>query len=172
MTFVSEIRLAWRLLARDYRAGELTLIAASIVIAVAAVTTVGFFTDRVQRALVQQSNWLLGADLVISDSRPLAPEVMDEARRRGLSVIDVLRFPSMAVRGERNMLSDVKVVTPGFPLRGELRIAERLFGPDRLAGAVPEPGTVWVDERLYTGLELSVGENVTLGKSGLRVAAV
>jgi putative ABC transport system permease protein len=70
------------------------------------------------------------------------------------------------------MLSDVKVVTPGFPLRGELRIAERLFGPDRLAGAVPEPGTVWVDERLYTGLELSVGENVTLGKSGLRVAAV
>ena len=80
------IRLAWRLLARDYRAGELTLIAAAIVIAVAAVTTVGFFTDRVQRALDQQANWLLGADLVIADSRPIAPELKEEARRRGLAV--------------------------------------------------------------------------------------
>ena len=60
MNFAREIQLAWRLLKRDYRAGELTLIAVAIVIAVAAVTTVGFFTDRVQRALTQQANWLLG----------------------------------------------------------------------------------------------------------------
>ena len=45
------IALAWKLLARDYRAGEITLIATAIIIAVAAVTTVGFFTDRVQRVL-------------------------------------------------------------------------------------------------------------------------
>ena len=63
----------------------------------------------------------------------------------------------MVVRGERNMLSDVKVVEAGFPARGEVRIAERLFGPDRRAASVPEPGTVWVDERLYTGLELGEG---------------
>src|SRR5688572_22468033 len=127
MNFVREIQLAWRLLVRDYRAGELTLIAGAIVIAVAAVTTVGFFTDRVQRALAQQANWLLGADLTIAHSQPLAPELKEEARRLGLSAVLVTRFPSMVVHGERNLLSEVKVVEPGFPLRGELRVADKLF---------------------------------------------
>ena len=69
----------------------------------------------------------------------------------------------MVVRGERNMLSDVKVVEAGFPARGEVRVAERLFGPDRRAASVPEPGTVWVDERLYTGLDLDAGATVGVG---------
>ena len=172
MNFAREIRLAWRLLARDYRAGELTLIAAAIVIAVAAVTTVGFFTDRVQRALSQQANWLLGADLVIAGSRPLAPELKAEARRRGLTAVEVARFPSMIVQGERNMLADVRVVEPGFPPRGELRIARRLFGPDAPAETVPAPGTIWMDERAYTGLELAGGERVGLGNSSLPVTAI
>src|SRR5262245_52276955 len=117
MNLTHEIRLAWRLLLRDWRAGEITLIAAALVIAVAAVTTVGFFTERVQRAFTQEANRLLGADLAIADSRPIAPELVDEARRRGLTVVRVARFPSMVVRGERNMLSDVKAVEPGFPAR-------------------------------------------------------
>lgn len=172
MNFASEIHLAWRLLARDYRAGELALIAAAIAIAVASVTTVGFFTSRVQRALDQQANRLLGADLVIADSRPLAPELRIGAASRGLSVIDVLRFPSMAMRGDRSTLAEVKVVTPGYPLRGELRITDRLFAPDRRAGAIPAPGEVWVDERLYTSLELGHGDRITLGNREFRVAAI
>ncbi len=102
-----EWRLAWRLLARDYRAGELALIAVAIVIAVASVTTVGFFTSRVQRALDQQANRLLGADLVIADSRPIAPALKSRAERLGLAAISILRFPSMAVRGDRSILADV-----------------------------------------------------------------
>src|SRR5262245_52531529 len=165
MSAFQEFALAWRLLVRDWRAGELNLIAAAIVIAVAAVTTVGFFTDRVQRALAEQANWLLGADLVISDSRPIAPELVEEAQRRGLAAVRVTRFPSMVVKGERNMLADVRVVERGFPLRGELRIARRLFGPDARVAAAPDPGTVWVDERLYTGLELGPDARVGIGNS-------
>ncbi|HEU5282906.1 MAG TPA: ABC transporter permease, partial [Burkholderiales bacterium] len=164
--------LAWRLLGRDYRAGELTLIAVAIVIAVAAVTTVGFFTDRVQRVLDQQANRILGADLVIADSRPLAPELAEEAQRRGLAVSGILRFPSMVLHGDRTVLADVKVVSPGYPLRGELRVADRLFGADRPAGGIPEPGTVWVDERLHTSLELGADSHIELGKSRLRVSAI
>ena len=167
-----ELRLAWRLLARDYRAGELALIAVAIVIAVAAVTTVGFFTGRVQAALDQQANRLLGADIVIADSRPIPPELRQGAEQRGLAAISVLRFPSMALRGSHSVLSDVKAVEPGYPLRGELRIADRLFGPDRPAGAIPPPGEVWVDERLYTTLELSEGGRITLGNREFRVGAI
>jgi putative ABC transport system permease protein len=166
------IHLALRLLARDWRAGELTLIAAAIVVAVAGVTTVGFFTDRVQRVLDVEANRLLGADLVIADTRPISPQLRAEALRRGLAAIEVLRFPSMAVNGGRTVLSDVKVVEPGYPLRGELRIADRLFGPDRAPRVVPGKGTVWVDERLYTSLEAKPGDSIALGNARFRIAGI
>lgn len=172
MSFAREIRLAWRLLARDYRAGELALIAVAIVIAVASVTTVGFFTSRVQRALDQQANRLLGADLVIAHTRPIEPGLRSGAERLGLTAISILRFPSMAVRGDRSTLADVKVVEPGYPLRGELRTTTRLFEPDRRAGGIPSPGEVWVDERLYTTLELAPGARVTIGRRDFEVGAI
>ena len=90
--------MALRLLLRDLRAGELTLIAVAVIIAVAGMTTVGFFTDRVQLALNRQANQLLGADLVVSNDRALPATMIDEARRRQLNVTQMLRFPSMAVR--------------------------------------------------------------------------
>lgn len=164
--------LAVRLLARDWRAGELTLFAVAIAVAVAAVATVGFFTDRVRIALDTQASRLLGADLVVSDTRPLAAQLAEEAHRRGLAAVEVVRFPSMARRGEANLLAEVRAVTAGYPLRGELRIAGELFGPDRRATSVPEPGTVWVDERLYTGLGLGGAERLALGQGSFRVAAI
>jgi len=172
MNFVREIHLARRLLARDYRAGELALITFAIIVAVASVTTVGFFTGRVKQALDQQANRLLGADIVIADSRPLGPELEQGATRLGLTVISVMRFPSMAIRGDRSILSEVKAVAPGYPLRGELRITDRLFAPDRQAEGIPEPGEVWVDERLYTSLDLGGGGGITLGKRDFKVSAI
>jgi len=172
MRFAQEIVLGGRLLARDYRAGELALITFAIIVAVASVTTVGFFTGRVKQALDQQANRLLGADIVIADSRPLGPELEQGATRLGLTVVSVMRFPSMAIRGDRSILSEVKAVAPGYPLRGELRITERLFAPDRQAEGIPEPGEVWVDERLYTALDLGGGGGITLGQREFRVSAI
>ena len=100
-----EMKLAVRLLWRDHRAGELALITVAIVVAVASVTSVGFFTDRVHQALGRQANQLLGADLVIAAGRPVPHEFEAEARARDLSVTRVMRFPSMAVSGDRNVLA-------------------------------------------------------------------
>ena len=172
MTAGGEIRLALRLLARDRRAGELVLISLALIIAVASVTTVGFFADRVQAALGRQANLLLGADLVVVADRPLPDEFEAEARRRGLQVTRMLRFPSMLLHGEQNLLASVKVVSPGYPLRGEVRLAERPFAPDRRSADIPARGTVWVDERLYTQLKLAIGDGVTLGRAQFRVAAI
>jgi putative ABC transport system permease protein len=167
-----ELRMALRLLMRDFRAGELTLIAIAVVIAVAGVTTVGFFIDRVNLALNRQANQLLGADLVISHDRALPAEMRNEAQRRQLKATQMLRFPSMAVRGEKNVLADIKVVAAGYPLRGEVRIADKLYGEDRRANALPAPGTVWVDERILTQLAVAVGERISVGNKDLQIAAV
>ena len=167
-----EFGLALRLLVRDSRAGELALIAMAVVIAVASVTTVDFFTDRVHRALNRQADQLLGADLVVVADRPLPQAFESEAFRRGLAVTRMMRFPSMMLRNDRNVLSSVKVVSAGYPLRGELRITDRLYGPDRRAESIPAPGTVWVDEKLFTQLELAIGDSVGLGAGAFSVAAI
>lgn len=172
MSLFGEMLFALRLLGRDWRAGELTLLALAIVVAVAGVTTVGFFTDRVHQALSRQANQLLGADLVIVGDRPLDPAFEKEAARRGLTVARMLRFPSMAVRDGRSVLAEIKAVTAGYPLRGDLRIRDVQPGVDRSARAIPLPGTVWVDERLQSRLQLNAGDDLEIGNSRLRVAAI
>jgi len=48
---VSSWSLGWRTLWRDWRAGELRLLVIAVVLAVAALTAVGFFADRLQNGL-------------------------------------------------------------------------------------------------------------------------
>ncbi len=172
MTLWQEIMLAVRLLRRDSRAGELRLLAAAIVIAVASLATVGFFTDRVQQALQQQSNQLLGADLTIVSDRPLAAEFGQAAAGRGLAYTQGVRFPSMVVKGGENLLVDVKAVAHGYPLRGELRIADEPAGAERVTRTLPAAGTVWVDERLLARLGITVGDRLGVGSLQLEVAAL
>src|SRR6185369_17988155 len=71
---VKTLRLGLRLLRRDWRAGELRVLIAGLILAVGSVGTVGFFADRVKGALTTQANLLLGADLMISGDRPLPPD--------------------------------------------------------------------------------------------------
>jgi putative ABC transport system permease protein len=172
MRLFADAALALRLLARDWRAGELTLVAVAVVVAVASVTTVGFFADRVHQALSRQANQLLGADLVISGDRPLDVAFTAAADQRGLQVARMLRFPSMTAGNGQSVLAEVKVVTAGYPLRGELRIAEVQNGVDRRATEIPKPGTVWVDERLITRLQLQVGDAIEIGQSRLPIAQI
>src|SRR5689334_24662246 len=99
MSLSHTMRLAWRLLARDWRAGELRVLIAALVLAVASVGTVGFFTDRVKGALTRQANLLLGADLMLSGDRPLPDDFAREAKSRGLALVPAIKFNSM-VRSE------------------------------------------------------------------------
>src|SRR5439155_9668889 len=118
-----------RLLQRDWRAGELRVLIAALVIAVASVGSVGFFTDRVRGALTRQANLLLGGDLMLSGDRPLADAYANEARARGIAVVPVIKFNSMVqTAGDTTaadaVLSDVKAVGAGYPLRGAIILAD------------------------------------------------
>ena len=95
------LKLSLRMLRRDWRAGELRVLAFALVIAVGGMTTVGFFADRVQLALSRQGNQLLGADLIIFSDHPLPPHYAAEAKRRGLSISTALKFPSMVGQGRQ-----------------------------------------------------------------------
>jgi len=161
-----------RMLMRDWRAGELRVLAAALVIAVASVTTVGFFADRVSQALLRDAHQLLGADLVLVADHPWSGKVPEMVRASGANVAEAISFISMTLRGDKSQLAGVKAVTDNYPLRGRLRTASALGAPDAPVERGPAPGTVWVEERLVTGLDAPVGATVKLGRAELRVAAI
>jgi putative ABC transport system permease protein len=166
------LTLAIRMLRRDWRAGELRILAAALVIAVASVTSVGFFADRVRQALVHEAHQLLGGDVVLSADHPLPQTIRDEAVARGLRLAESTTFISMARADERSQLVGIKAVTETYPLRGTLRTAPGLNLDDAESARGPARGTVWPDERLALALDLQVGDRVELGDAVFTVAAV
>ena len=166
------LRLAMRMLARDWRAGEQRLLALALVVAVASVTTVAFFADRVGRSLTREASQLLGADLVVVSDKPLADRFAQKARDLGLFATNAVRFPSMVQFSGRTLLSEVKALAPGYPLRGKLRIRSSGAGKDFEPGNIPSPGEVWVDERLLRRLDLKIGERLGLGDREFTVTAL
>ncbi len=164
VNFFSSLRLALRMLVRDWRAGELTVLGIAIVLAVAALTSVSFLTDRVEQALKLESHQLLGGDLLLTADHPWADRMRQEAAARGLRQAESATFPSMVSLGSNALLAEVKAVSPGYPLRGGLRTAPVLNAPDAQTPLVPKSGEAWPDERLATTLSLAPGTSLALGR--------
>ncbi|MCW5594941.1 MAG: FtsX-like permease family protein [Rhodocyclaceae bacterium] len=160
------------MLKRDFRAGELRLLGLALVIAVASLSSVSFFSDRLSRALTREAHQLLGGDLLLVADHPWDKAYRAEAQRRGLRVITSVSFPSMTAANGASHLAGIKAVEPGYPLRGALRTAPGLNQPDAETRETPARGSVWLDERLASALEAKTGDVVKLGKASLAVSAV
>lgn len=156
-----------RMTLRDWRAGELRFLLIALVVAVAALSSVGFFVDRMRTGLERDALQLIGADLLIRADQPIDASWRAEAQRRGLKLADTVTFPSMATAGTDSdsvsQLAALKAVSAGYPLRGSMKIFDRLDGPEKVTRAIPASGTVWVDPALLTGLHLAVGSPLRLG---------
>jgi putative ABC transport system permease protein len=164
-------KLSFLMLRRDWRAGELNVLVLALVIAVSGMTTVGFFSDRVEMALSRESNQLLGADLLVISSHPLGEHYTEKAQRFGLNVSAVTKFPSMISNGEANQLAEIRAVADGYPLRGKVYLAGTRASPEyRAADMIPESGTVWIDEKLMIRLDLRRGDLIDVGAIQLKVA--
>ncbi len=172
LSFHLSFHLSWQMLRRDFRAGELRLLGLALLIAVASLTSVNFFTDRLSRALAQEAHQLLGGDLLLIADHPWADEYRREAERRGLHIAESISFPSMAAYKEASHLAEIKAVRPGYPLRGTLRSAPTLNAADAATQATPARGTVWLDERLTAALGVTTGDTLALGSTRLTVSAV
>ena len=177
MRVVSEalmsLRHALRMTRRDWRAGELRFLLAALAVAVAALSAVGFFVDRLNVALERDATELLGADLLVRSDYPLRGAWRAEAAARGLLSADVVSFPSMATTGsaetEDTRLVAVKAVSSAYPLRGDLRL--RTKNQTLTTKGAPQAGTVWVDTALLSLRGLRLGDAMTLGEQRFTIAA-
>jgi putative ABC transport system permease protein len=163
---------------RDWRAGELRFLLVALIVAVSALSAVGFFIDRMRTGLNRDAHQLLGADLLVNADQPIRSDWRQEAQRRGLLLADTVTFPSMAQAGEGDasqaQLASVKAVSKGYPLRGLLRITTN---PEQASEALgtpthetPAPGTVWVDANLLPALNTRVGATLQLGDKRFTIA--
>ncbi|HEX8962130.1 MAG TPA: FtsX-like permease family protein [Rhodocyclaceae bacterium] len=166
------LRLTLRMLVRDLRAGELSLLGIALVLAVAAMTGVGFLADRVEQALALESHQMLGGDLLLSADHPWPQAYREEAARRKLRIAESLSFSSMVSGPAGAQLAEIKAVSANYPLRGTLRTSPALNAPDGPAPAMPAPGTAWPDERLAAALGSDAGQPVKVGAASFPVAAV
>lgn len=168
--------LGWRTLWRDLRAGELRLVIVAVMLAVAALTAVGFFADRLKGGLERDARQLIGGDAVISSDHPAPPTFDQQAAALDLQVVRSLSFPTMGraseAQGGAARLVALKAVEPGYPLRGRLRVATAPGAPDVETRDIPAAGEAWVDAPLLEALALRMGDTLLLGDSQFRITRV
>lgn len=163
---------ALRSFGRELRSGEVIVLLAAVALAVAALTAVGFLTDRIGRAVARQANEVLAADLRLRTPDPIPEEWHRMAAEFGLQSAETQTFPSVVFAGELSSLATINGISDGYPLRGNVRISDTLFGEQRIAEGIPDRGSVWADGALLARLAIDVGDYVAVGEAELRVAAV
>ena len=166
------LRLSLRSLRREWRAGEMRVLFAALVVAVASIVAVGVFTDRMDRAMEAGATELLAADLVVVSSNPIDEAYETEAARRGVQVAHTLTTRSVVVAGEALQLAALKAVDSTYPLRGQLETSDEPFAAPVKTDAIPATGTAWADARLLSLLSIEVGDSIDVGAARLVVDKV
>lgn len=133
---------AGKMLARDWRGGELGVLLLALILAVGVVSGISAFATRLQNALTQESHRFLAADLVVRSSREMPQDWLQRAADEGIAQALTLVFPSMVYAGDEGMhLVSVKAVSDEYPLRGSLTFSEQPFGSVLPATGGPPPWT-------------------------------
>jgi putative ABC transport system permease protein len=173
---ISFLQLGWRSLTRDLRAGELRLLMVAVTLAVAALTAVGFFADRLKGGLQRDARQLMGGDAVVSSDNPIPEAFLAQVKSLGLQQTISLSFPTMArapeLAGGGIKLVSLKVVAEGYPLRGRLQVSEQPDSAGALTRDIPQPGQVWVDAALLEALEVPIGGDLLLGDSTFKASRI
>ncbi|MDP3619062.1 MAG: ABC transporter permease [Ramlibacter sp.] len=168
--------LGWRTLWRDLRAGELRLLIVAVTLAVAALTAVGFFADRLKGGLARDARQLLGGDAVVSSDNPTPESFLAKARELKLEGVATIGFPTMArasdAQGGGSRLVALKAVPTGYPLRGNLKVAAQPEEAGANTRDIPARGEAWVDAPLLDAIGLKMGDSLLLGDSTLRLTRV
>lgn len=171
LSFMRLLSLAGRQLRRDARAGELHVLFFALLIAVASSTAIGYFSARLNGAMLLRATEFLGADLLLSGSDPANPSQIEAGTRLGLEHAQVVEFSSVIATDDGIQLASVKAATQSYPLRGELKSAAEPYQTERSGGG-PAPGEVWAEARLFAALDLKVGQSIDIGNSSLRLSRV
>jgi putative ABC transport system permease protein len=164
--------LSLKLLTRQARSGALIMLFAGLVVATAALAAVSLFTDRVGRALERQAGEVLAADLVVTGRERLPEEYRSKAGELGLETAELALLSTILFVGEESHLVDLKAVTDGYPLRGQVQLADSLGREEYVPETIPEPGTAWMAARGLRLFETDTRVEVSIGRNAVTIDRV
>ncbi len=160
------------LLWRDWKSGELTLLAISVLLAIATMTSIGLFTNRIEHSIEEEATHFLAADAQIRGSIPIPDHWHDLAVDLNVDIAQTISFSAMAFAGEYMQLASIKAVSSGYPLKGALGVSTEPYGKIETVQEAPLPGEAWLVSRLFSALNISVGDKIDIGNVRLKVAKV
>ena len=166
------VPLALRTLVREWHSGELSIVLLALTVAVGALTGVGFLVSRIGTAVDLQANEVLAADLRLESPRPIAAAYAAEAEQRGLRAVSSTGLLSVVFNGDDSQLANLRAVTAGYPLRGQVMVADVPFGPSSPATGIPAPGEVWPESKLLAAIGADIGAELAIGASKFKVTRV
>ncbi|TBV76948.1 ABC transporter permease [Pseudoxanthomonas winnipegensis] len=173
---MNTLRLAWRQLRRDLVAGEIRILLAALVLAVVAVSSVGFVTDRAGRALAIEANRLLGGDVVVRGDAPIGGTILEAAKASGLRSAQTTELNTMIRVGQGEdaqlRLGDLRALGAGFPLRGSFTLVDAATPGEHPARGIPARGTLWMTRAGADTLGAKLGDRVSLGDATLTLVAL
>ncbi|TRW92772.1 ABC transporter permease [Candidatus Methylobacter oryzae] len=167
---MTRFNLALRLLWRDSRSGELTILTLALIIAVTSSTAISLFADRLQRTMATQAAEFMAADLVISSPATIASEWLSKATQLNLAQAQAVEFSSVLIEHDELLLAGVKAVSSAYPLRGFLKTDAAPTETVHHSG--PKPGTAWVDKRVLSALKLKLGDALHVGEKQLTIGNI
>lgn len=136
-------------------------------------TSLGGFSSSVRRSMLKDARQLHAADITIHSHSPFSAQLVQaiekyekEGTVRGAVVNE---FYSMAANPERDrsVLSDLKVVEPGYPFYGEVELAS-----GRKFAQVLTEGAIIVEQSFLDRLQADIGDAVQIGATTLTIADV
>ncbi|WP_434138146.1 ABC transporter permease [Photobacterium leiognathi] len=153
------LRWAWR----EIRQGQLWLVTLALSLIIACVFALSALVSRVEGIIVSQGRSALAADMVLQSS-----QAVDLKRLSTNNVITSQQtsFGTMAFSDNGMQLVSVKAVDAQFPLRGDLR----LQAADKSMQHHVKPGDLWLSERLFSLLDVNVGDTLMLGDGELTIS--
>ncbi len=169
---MNKLIFALKLLKRDWRAGELFILALALIIAVASTTTINMFSDRLNRTMVIRAAEFLAADLVVTSHSNLPDSWINISKQSGLEYAKIAEFASVLINQDELLLSGIKATSTGYPLRGYLKTTITNRSDEIKIYDIPIQGEAWVDRRVLATLGLSLGDHIEVGEKRLKLSRI
>lgn len=170
---MNQFNLALRLLSRDRRSGELSILILALIIAVTSSSAISLFADRLHRTMSTQAAEFLAADLVITSPKLISQEWLSKAKKLNLQQARTAEFSTVLIENDELLLVGVKAVSRHYPLRGKLKtIQSDDYSEEVTRQQGPWVGSAWVDRRVLSTLKLSIGDPLIVGEKSLNVSQV
>ena len=157
------VRWAWR----EIRQGQLWLVTLALSLIIACVFALSALVSRVEAIIVDQGRSALTADRVLVSSQPIDLSQLKALSTDAVKVAQQIRFGTMAFSDNGMQLVSVKAVDSGFPLRGELNLQS---ADAALLEHHVKPQQLWLTERLFSLLNVKIGDVLMLGDAELKIS--